>query len=457
MAAPTADLPIDELRAALRGRVITPDEPDYDEARTIVYGGFDRRPAAIARVADAQDAARVVLSAREHGLDLAVRGGGHSVAGHSTVEAGVVLDLRDLDAIEIDREGRTAWAGGGATTGAYTQAAGADGLATGFGDTGSVGIGGLTVAGGIGYLVRKHGLTIDSLLAAEVVTADGEVVQTDADSHPDLFWAIRGGGGNLGVLSRLRFRLHEVGTIVGGMLVLPAAAETIEAFVAEAAAAPNELSTIANVMPAPPMPFLPEEVHGRMVILAMLVYAGEPGAGERALLPFRAIAEPLADMMKPMPYPEVFLPDDPDFHPVAVFRTTFSDAFDRTVADAIVEGLEASSAPMRVTQIRALGGAMARVADDATAFAHRGRPFMLNVAAVYEDPDQRAQHAAWVDALADQVQRGPRGAYTGFLGDEGEPGLRAAYPEPTMQRLAAVKARYDPDNLFRGNHNVRPA
>ena len=297
------------LAAAVDGRIITPGDAGYDQARTVFYGGIDRRPAVIVRPTDASDVSQVVSLARESGLELAVRSGGHSLAGHSTTDGGIVLDLADMSALDIDPEQRTAWAQTGLTAGAYTTAAGAYGLATGFGDTGSVGIGGITLGGGIGYLVRKHGLTIDSLLAAEVVTADGQLLHVDDQSHPELFWAIRGGGGNFGVATRFQFRLHQVSAIVGGMLVLPATPEVIAAFVAAAEAAPEELSTIANVMPAPPLPFVPTEQHGRLVIMAILAYAGDVEAGERAVAPFRALAGPIADLVRPMPYPEIYPPE----------------------------------------------------------------------------------------------------------------------------------------------------
>ncbi|HLO18411.1 MAG TPA: FAD-binding oxidoreductase, partial [Anaerolineales bacterium] len=263
---------IPELRANFNEKVIAPDDPAYEAARTIFYGGFDRKPAVIIRVKDANDVARVIALARESGLELAVRSGGHSNAGYGVTDGGIVLDLSEMRDLQIDVEGCTAWAEAGLTAGEYTAAAGAHDLATGFGDTGSVGIGGLTLGGGVGYLVRKYGLTIDDLLAAEIVTADGQILQLDAETHPDLFWAIRGGGGNFGVATRFKFRLHEVGSIFGGMLFLPATSDVIASFIALAEAAPEELSTIANVMPAPPMPFLPEEVHGKPLIMAMLVY-----------------------------------------------------------------------------------------------------------------------------------------------------------------------------------------
>jgi FAD/FMN-containing dehydrogenase len=446
-----------QLTDTIQGRVITADDSDYDEARRVFSGAIDKHPAAIAKVTDAADVAAVIRLARESGQELAVRSGGHSNAGHGVSEGGIVLDLAELDALDIDPETRTAWAGAGLTAHAYSVAAGAHGLATGFGDTGSVGIGGITLSGGVGFLVRKHGLTIDALLAAEVVTSDGELLHVDAESHPDLFWAIRGGGGNFGVVTRLHFRLHEVGTIFGGMLILPATADAIEGFIAEAQAAPEELSGIANVMTAPPMPFLPPEAHGKLVLMALMAYAGPVEQGESVLAPFRALAEPIADMLRPIPYPEIYPPEDEEYRPIATVRTIFMDGLDRGDAETILEEIQSAPSPMAVTQLRVLGGAMARVPADATAFAHRDRPIMANVASIAERADQLAEPAAWVAALSARLSQGDEAGYVGFLGDEGEERVRAAYPQPTWDRLAAVKAQYDPDNLFRLNQNVPPA
>jgi FAD/FMN-containing dehydrogenase len=446
-----------QLADDLKGRVITPDDPEYDRARRVFSGAIDRRPALIVRVADAADVSRVIALARETGLELAVRSGGHSNAGHGVSDGGIVLDLSAMRALELDADRRTAWAEAGMTAGEYTVAAGAHGLATGFGDTGSVGIGGITLGGGVGFLVRKHGLTIDDLLAADVVTADGELLRVDAETHPDLFWAIRGGGGNFGVATRFKFRLHEVETIVGGTLILPATPEVIASFIAAAEAAPEELSTIANVMPAPPLPFLEEEHHGRLVVMAMLAYTGPVADGERAVAPFRTLATPIADMVRPMRYPEIYPPDDEEYRPVAAARTMFVDSIDRRAAETIVDRIQSATAPMAATQLRVLGGAMARVPADATAFAHRQSRIMVNVAAIYERPEERVVHEAWVNGLAAALRQGDTGAYVGFLGDEGTERVRAAYPGPTWERLAAIKARYDPDNLFRLNQNIPPA
>ena len=438
------------------GRVIGPDDPDYDEARTLFYGGFDRRPAAIVRVAGASDVSRAIEVARESGLELGVRGGGHSPAGHGVPDGGLEVDLADMRGLELDVENRTAWAETGLTTGEYTLAAAEHGLASPFGDTGSVGIGGITLSGGVGYLVRKHGLTIDSLLAAEIVTADGRLLSVDADTHPDLFWAIRGGGGNFGVVTRLKLRLHELDAIVGGMLILPATAEVVAAFVAAAEVAPEELSAIANVMVAPPMPFVPAEYHGQLIVLATLAYAGPTEDGQRAIEPFRALS-PLVDMVRPMPYPELFPPEQEGFHPVALGHTMFVDRIDDDVARTIIDRLKASTGLMSATQLRVLGGALARVPADATAFAHRNSRIMVNVAAIFARPEERAVHERWVTGLAADLQQNDQGAYVGFLAEDGEERIRAAYPGTTWDRLRAVKATYDPDNVFRMNQNIPPA
>jgi FAD/FMN-containing dehydrogenase len=452
-----ATLAIEKIRSSFQGSVIAPGDGEYDQARATFYGGIDRHPAVIIRPRNAQEVCNVVNLARETGMDLSIRSGGHSVAGHSISDGGIMLDLSDMRDLQIDVDGRTAWAEAGLTAGEYTTAAAAHGLATGFGDTGSVGIGGITLGGGIGYLVRKYGLTIDDLLAADVVTADGQILHVDAKKHPDLFWAIRGGGGNFGVITRFKFRLHEIGPVYGGMLFLPATPETIASFLSLAESAPDELSAIANVMGAPPMPFIPAEIHGKMVIMAMLVYLGDAVAGERAVAPFRSIAAPLADMIKPMRYPEIYPPEDNSYHPVGASRTMFVDSIDRSVAEFILERLQSSKAMIKVAQLRVLGGAMARVPVDATAFAHRKSRIMVNLAALYQNPEEKATHEAWVTDFAARLEQGDHGAYVNFLGDEGPERIRAAYPGPTWDRLESIKARYDPTNLFHLNQNIAPA
>ena len=449
-------LSISQLRKDFDGRVIAPADADYDKARTLFYGGMDRHPAVIIRVKNAGEVARVLSLARQTGLPLAVRSGGHSVAGHSVAEEGIVLDLSEMRDLQIDVENQTAWVEAGLTAGEYTTAAAVHGLATGFGDTGSVGIGGLTLGGGVGYLVRKYGLTIDDLLAAEIVTADGQLLRVDADTNPDLFWAIRGGGGNFGVVTRFQFRMHKVDSVYGGMLFLPATPDTIASFISLAEAAPEELSSIANVMPAPPMPFLPPEHHGKLIIMAMLVYVGDVAEGERVIAPFRALAKPIADMVRPMKYPEIYPPEQEGYHPMAASRTMFLDHIDRPVAETILSHLQVSTGMMAVAQLRVLGGAMARVSADATAFAHRKSRIMVNVAALYGNPDEKATHEAWVTDFAVALQQGEDSAYVNFLGEDGEVRIRAAYPGRTWDRLQEIKARYDPTNLFRLNQNISP-
>jgi len=300
-------------------------------------------------------------------------------------------------------------------------------------------------------------MTIDDLLAADIVTADGRLLRVDAQSYPDLFWAIRGGGGNFGVATRFHYRLHPVGTIVGGMMMLPATPDVIASFIALSEAAPEELSTIANVMPAPPMPFVAPEHHGKLVIFAMMCYAGAVEAGERVLAPFRALAKPIVDMVKPSRYPEMYPPEDPAYHPIATGRTMFIDRVDRGVAEMIVEQLNSTDASMRVAQLRVLGGAMARVPVDATAFAHRRSRIMVNVAALYERPDQAPQYEPWVNGFVAALKQSDNGAYVNFLVDEGEARIRAAYPGKTWDRLRAIKQRYDPTNLFKVCQNIPPA
>jgi FAD/FMN-containing dehydrogenase len=449
-------LGLPELRDIVSGRVIMPDDAGYDAARTLFYGNFDHRPAAIVRAASAVDVSRVVSFARETGQPLAIRGGGHSMAGYSVWDGALVLDLSAMRALQIDSEERTAWAETGLSAGEYTLAAAAHGLATGFGDTGSVGIGGITLGGGVGYLSRLHGLTIDNLLAADIVTADGQLRRVDGETHPDLFWAIRGGGGNFGVVTRLQFRLHPVDTIVGGMLVLPATADVIRAFMAEAQAAPDALSIIASVMHAPPMPFLPAEHHGRLVIMATLAYSGPSDGAQQAIAPFRELAEPIVDAVRPMRYSELFPADEGAYRPVVTGRALFIDSVDKHAADLVVERLRAASPAMGMVQLRALGGAIARVPADATAYAHRERGVLVILAVIHNQASESAVHEPWLTGFADDLRQGAAGTYVNFLGNEGADRVREAYPEPLWSRLRAIKAHYDPTNLFKLNQNIPP-
>ena len=449
----------EQLREQVRGEVIAPEDAGYEDARRVYNAMIDRRPRVVVRPANAGDVVAAVNFARENGLDLAIRGGGHSVPGFGTVDDGVVIDLSGMRGVRVDPANRRARAEGGATWGDFNAATHAFGLATTGGIISTTGVGGLTLGGGIGYLARGFGLSCDNLVSADIVTADGRFLVANERENQDLFWAIRGGGGNFGVATRFLFQLHEVPTVVGGMLMLPATPQIIESFIAESEAAPEELSTIANVMPAPPMPFVPAEHHGKLVIFALMCYAGQglTQAGQQALAPFRALATPIVDMVRPIPYPQIYPPDEEGYHPTAVARTMFMDHVDRGVAETIVDRLQKSDAPMRVAQLRVLGGAAARVPADATAYAHRKSRIMVNVAAFYTGPEDRPVREEWVNDFAAALNQGNDGVYVNFLADEGEERVRAAYPGATWDRLRAIKARYDPTNLFRLNQNIPPA
>jgi len=459
------------LRREVEGDVIEPGDAGYDKARTVVMGGIDRHPAAIVQVAGIEDVRRVLAAARETGADLAIRSGGHSGAGHGTTEGGLVIDLRKMKKIDVDAASKTLWAETGLTAAEVSQAAGEHGLAIGFGDTGTVGIGGITTGGGIGYLVRKHGLAIDNVLAADVVTADGELLRVDKDTNPDLFWAIRGGGGNFGVVTRFQFKLADLPQVVGGMLFLPVNAEIIERFIALADEAPEAMSTIANVMPCPPMPMVDAAWHGKLVIFGLMCFAGDAEAGEEAFRPFRELSKlagldaPIADLVRPIPYPEMFPPEaggeEGEYHPLAVSKNLLIDRIDRGVSEVIMDRLEALDAPMRVAQLRVMGGAMARVPWDATAFAHRSYRILVNVAAFYEGEADRPAKQAWMDEFSDAILAAAgattRCAYVNFVNDEGPERVHDIYPDETFARLREIKRRYDPGNLFHLNQNIPPA
>jgi len=450
------------VRSALdRSAVLVPADEGYDDARAIAAGGVEWRPRAIVRPADSSGVAQAVRFARDSGAELAVRAGGHSALGLGRADGALTIDLRGLDSLEIADDGRSAWAGGGITAGAYTVAAGARGLATPFGDTGSVGIGGLTLGGGVGFLSRSRGMTIDNLLAAEVVTADGEIVVADAVQHPDLFWGLRGGGGNFGVVTRLKLALHELPAVVGGVLLLPGTAQGLAALVAAAEDAPRELTTILMVMSAPPMPFIPAEWHGRIVVMASVCWSGAPEAADAALAPLRAAAQEaggaIVDGIHAGPYAGLFEGGPGGGHMAYVGRPFFADRIDDAAAAHLVEQLESSDAMMRAVQVRVLGGAVADVPHDATAYAHRSAPILGQVAAMAPTAEAALGYRTFVTDLAGRLSDGRDGVYVNFVAD-GDPELvSVAYPGAHGERLAAVKRQYDPQNVFRGNLNITPA
>ncbi|HJV15456.1 MAG TPA: FAD-binding oxidoreductase [Propionibacteriaceae bacterium] len=445
---------VDALRSDLDGRVLTPDDAEYDEARTPYFPVRIGKPVAVVRPKHADDVARVVEAARRTGLPLFVRSGAHHAAAHSTGD-GLIIDLRSLNNLDIDVAGQTAWVGTGLTAREVAWALEPHGLAVGFGDTGSVGIGGLTLGGGIGFLSRLHGMTIDNVLAAEIVTADGRVHTIDHEHEPDLFWAIRGGGGNYGVVTKFRYRLASVPQVYGGPLILPATPATISRLAQACAEADDALTVIPTVMPAPPMPFLPAEIHGQMVIMAAVCYAGDLEQAEDALRPLREIATPVMDMVQPMPYAALLDEEAPvRGHPMAI-RTMFGDHIDESVGAAILEGLNRSDSWLPLVHFRVLGGAISRVAPDATAYAHRKSPIMMFVARPLEDDELAARQ--WTEELATALYQGDDGAYINFFGPHDRDRIEAAYPGETLARLRRIKASYDPTNLFRNNENITPA
>ena len=444
--------------AGISGTVIGPADEGYDQAREVHNATVDRRPLCIVQAVSAADVARTVVFARETGLELAVRGGAHSLAGYGTSEGGIVLDLGQMKGLHIDPARRLAWAQAGLRAGEYTAAAAAHGLATPFGDTGSVGIAGLTLGGGIGWLVRKYGLAIDALVSVEIVTADGRIVIASATEHPDLFWAVRGGGGNFGVVTRFQFRLYPVSTVLGGALFMPPTREVLRGLESAAANAPEALTTISFLMPAPPAPFIPEAIHGQMTLAVMFVYDGDPEAGQAALAPFRALATPMAELVMPMPYVGIYeMLKDAEQRTPASHRSLFLDSLDDAAIDTILEHMAAPSSPVAMTQIRILGGALARVPTDATAFAHRDAKVMVVIITPFEDLAEAPVHAAWTHGFFEALRPRATGVYSNFLEVEGEDRIHEAYPQATYRRLADVKRRYDPTNLFRLNQNIAPA
>ncbi|QQR40001.1 FAD-binding oxidoreductase [Devosia rhizoryzae] len=454
---PLLAIAIEGLVMRVRGRIVTPEESDYDDIRGLAHSNWDQRPLFVARVVDAADVADVVDFARRHQLEIAVRSGGHSVCGYSGSEGGVVIDLRDLNGLDLDMDDMSVWAGSGLTAGQVTKALDEHGVAIGFGDSATVGIGGLTLGGGVGYLTRKLGLTIDSLIAAEIVTASGNILTINETSHPELFWAVRGGGGNFGVVTRFRYRLNPLPEFVGGPLILPATAENLAGFVAAAKLAPDELTTILLAMPAPPLPFIPPHLVGQTVLMGMMAYAGSVADAQAALAPFRGLTTPIADLVRPGPYGMMYMPEDPSMKPTLSVRTLFKSGIDVAEAAEILARLGQCSAPMRLAQIRILGGAAGRVPAEATAYAHRDADLLIGFMAMDGSAEAAARHDIWATGCVSALGGATRGTYVNFLAEEGPEALRASYTSLTWQRLQEVKRRYDPTNLFRRNQNISPA
>jgi hypothetical protein len=455
---PRTSDPIGILRDQVLGQIITRTSPEFDEARRLPYITVDRRPLAIVRVATTEDVAATINVAREQGLPLTIRSGGHSLAYFSIANDAIVIDLSAMKRVTVDPVTRTARIEAGATSGDLADATQPHGLALSTGDTHSVGMGGLTTGGGIGFMVRRYGLAIDNLLSAQVVLASGEIVTASPTEHPDLFWAIRGGGGNAGIVTEFTFRLAPVGQILGGELMLPASREVLRGYLDYVASAPDDLTTIANLMHVPPFPHVPEERVGELVLSILVCWSGDLATGEAALAPLRALATPVVDTVSPIPYREIYRYTAHQAMPhAASIRMMFANDLSDDALDAALSAVEGATSPFSMVQFRGLGGAMGHVSPDATAFAHRTQPYFVAVLGLWLDAaDDATVHQAWTETLWQQIRHEGSGVYVNFLENEGADRIRAAYPEETYARLSTIKRQYDPTNLFRFNQNIPP-
>ena len=451
-----------ELAQALRGELIRPGDAAYDEARAIWNGAHDRRPALIVRCAGTADVIRAIEFARSEDLLVAVRGGGHSIPGFSTVDDGIVIDLSPMRGIRVDPVARTVRAQPGVTWAELDHETQAFGLAVTGGLVSSTGIAGFTLGGGIGWLMRKHGLACDNLVAADVVTADGQLVHASAVENEELFWGLRGGGGNLGVVTSFEFRLHPVGpTVLGGAIFYPGdRAEEILRFYREwVRDVPDELTTLVSLATAPPAPFLPEAWHGRRVVVIPALHAGPVQDGERAVRALRELGEPIADLLGPLPYAAQQSLLDALWGPGAhnYFKAGWMRGLDDAAIDTLVRHHESVTSPTTEIHVHHMGGAVAQVPAGATAFGDRSAPFLLNIAASTPTADGFDAAVAWTQALYRALEPAlTGGTYVNFLSAEGEERVQAAYGADTYARLAALKQAYDPANVFRLNQNIRP-
>jgi len=448
-----------------RGQLITVGQSDYDTVRAVWNGAVDRRPRLIARCSGSADVAAAVRFARDHDLEIAVRGGGHNVAGTAVCDEGIVIDLSMMRAVSVDATRRTAAVHGGALWGDVDHETQAHGLATTGGIVGHTGVAGLTLGGGLGWLMRKHGLTVDNLLAADVVTAEGSIIRASADEHPDLFWALRGGGGNFGVVTSFRFALHPVGPTVMAGPVFWAADDTIDVlrfyrdFVA---GAPDELGTVVRLGTVPPFPAIPEDFHWRPAIAVASCYAGDVEEGERAVRDLRRFGTPLVDLVEPKPYVahqgaiDETVPHGWHYYWKATNLTGLSDAVISVVADHAYT----ASSPRSYAVMFHMGGAVSRILHDATAYAGRDVAHNIVIEGVWL-PEESGQHAtaetAWARGFLDALEPHREGVYVNFLdSDDDTSRVREAYGDRIYRRLAGVKAKYDPDNAFHHNKNIPP-
>jgi hypothetical protein len=451
-----------ELRTRFRGALLRTGEEGYEEARRIWNGAIDRRPALIARCAGADDVAEAVRFAWERDLLVSVRGGGHAVAGHAVCDGGLMIDLSLMKSIRVDPAAATARAAGGALWADLDRATQPFGMATTGGVVSHTGIGGLTLGGGLGHLMRKHGLTVDNLLSVDLVTADGELMHVDADSEAELFWGIRGGGGNFGIVTAFEYSLHPVGPIVlGGPIFWPFdQAPRILRFVRDfLPEAPDDLGITLAMLHAPPAPFLPSEQYGKKVMALVLVWAGDLAEGEKAIAPLRGIAPPIADAVRPVPYLFVqsILDGGAPHGRHYYWRSHRLPGLPDEVIDVFVEWIGSITSPFSQINGWAMGGAVSRVDPDATAVGEREVGFDIGINAGWLPSDEEAErHIEWVRATWEALRPSSAGVYVNFLSDEGAAGIDAAYGD-RLERLTALKDRYDPSNFFRLNANIPPS
>jgi FAD/FMN-containing dehydrogenase len=453
---------IDGFRSQLRGGLCLPGEPGYDESRTIWNAMIDRRPAAIARAAGAADVIQTIRFAGKHRLLLAVRGGGHNIAGNAVCEGGLMLDLSRMKSVRVDPSTSTARVEPGATLGDLDRETQAFALATPTGINSTTGVAGLTLGGGFGWLSRKHGLTVDNLLSADVVTARGELLHASEKENADLFWAIRGGGGNFGVVTSFEFRLHPVGPeVLSGLIVHPfsKAKELLQGYRKAVAAAPEELSCWVVLRKAPPLPFLPEEVHGTEVVVFALCYAGDMEKGRKAVAPIQALGRPIADVVGPNPFAGWQTAFDPLLQPGArnYWKShDFLELGDGAI-DLLVEFAGRLPGPECEIFIGHLGGAVNRVAATATAYPHRDINFVMNVHTRWREASQDKPCIGWAREFFDKMTpHATGGVYVNFMPEDEAQRVKAGAYGANFERLAKLKAKYDPDNLFRLNQNIRP-
>jgi len=449
--------------SGFRGRLIHAGDADYDTARAVWNGAIDRRPRLIARCLGSADVVRAVRFARDHDLEIAIRGGGHNVAGTAVCDDGIVIDLSAMRAVRVDPKRRTAWVQGGALWGDVDHETQARGLATTGGIVSHTGVAGLTLGGGIGWLMRKHGLTVDNLLAADVVTAGGELVRASEDEHPDLFWALRGGGGNYGVVTSFEFRLHSVGpTVVAGPILWDAAhvVEVLRCYRDVVRDAPDELGTVVRFGTAPPRPVIPEELRWRPVVMVGICYAGPIENAERALRPLRACKIPLLDLVGPMPYVEFQSAlDSTVVHGWHYYwKSTHLPELRDDLIGVLADHAFSCSSPRSYMAMFHLKGAVSRVGDGETAFGNRQASHSITLDAVWRPGEYFGDRdSAWTRECFAALGRFRKGVYVNFLGgDESPDRVREAYGDSVYNRLVDVKTTYDPDNFFHYNQNIRP-